>query len=181
MTNIESTVRRRYAAIRAARTSAGPVVVLHIGSEQTAIAAGSRQAPEEVLLLDLGAQATARAWFRHAPPTPLEMENAITAVEDEIMRIRTLIPQGAALLTTDAALREVARLSGIAVADEMVLSLEAMERTFDRLASVVLGSPASHAGLPENPEFAASLLILREFMHHLQFTEITCLAMPAGD
>ncbi|MGE5384850.1 MAG: hypothetical protein ACM3SV_03080 [Betaproteobacteria bacterium] len=181
MSTVESTVRRQYAAVHAASPNAGPVVVLHIGNEEAAIAAGSGHEPELVFLLDLGAQSTARTWFIHTPPTPLEMENAIAAVEDEIMRIRTLIPGGAALWTADAALREVAALSGIAPAGEMILSLEATERTFDRLASVVLGSPASRAGLPENAEFAASLLILREFMHHLRFSEITCLAMAAGD
>jgi hypothetical protein len=40
------------------------------------------------------------------------------------------------------------------------------------LASLVLGRPASSAGIPTNPAFAATLLILREFMHHLQFDSI---------
>jgi NADP-dependent 3-hydroxy acid dehydrogenase YdfG len=54
------------------------------------------------------------------------------------------------------------------------LSTEAMERVFDRLAAVVTGSSAARQGIPAGREFAATLLILREFMHHLRFTSITC-------
>jgi hypothetical protein len=50
-----------------------------------------------------------------------------------------------------------------------------MERTFDRLAQVSLGRPASSEGLPASNSFSATLLILREFMHHLQFAGITVL------
>jgi len=48
-----------------------------------------------------------------------------------------------------------------------------MEKTFDRLASVSLGRPAAHEGLPDSTAFAATLLILREFMHHLKFASLT--------
>lgn len=57
----------------------------------------------------------------------------------------------------------------------MQVSIEAMERSFDRLTSVALGRPASHEGIPSSNAFTATLLILREFMHHLQFTSITVL------
>lgn len=50
--------------------------------------------------------------------------------------------------------------------------MEAVERLFDLLASLSLGRPASSAGIPDTPAFAARLLILREFMHHLGFAEI---------
>ena len=54
----------------------------------------------------------------------------------------------------------------------MTLSLDAVERTFDRLALVINGRPAHFEGIPGGNDFAATLLILREFMHHLQFDEI---------
>jgi len=41
--------------------------------------------------------------------------------------------------------------------------------------AVVEGSPAAHQGLPQSNSFAAALLILREFMHHLQFVQIEVL------
>ena len=57
----------------------------------------------------------------------------------------------------------------------MALSREAVEGTFERLAQAASGRPLSSCGIPADPEFAARLLILREFMHHLQFDEIVCL------
>lgn len=48
-----------------------------------------------------------------------------------------------------------------------------MERLFDQLAARVQGRPASQTDIPDDPAFYASLLILREFLHHLQFPAIT--------
>lgn len=47
-----------------------------------------------------------------------------------------------------------------------------MEQTFERLAAVAEGRPVGQEGLPESTEFAAALLILREFMHHLGFSAV---------
>lgn len=60
----------------------------------------------------------------------------------------------------------------------MELSIDALERTFDRLTSVALGRPASQEGLPDDKPFAATLLILRELMHHLQFASIYYVDLP---
>ncbi len=54
----------------------------------------------------------------------------------------------------------------------MIFRLEVVEQTFSRFVSEALGqSPRSNA-LPLDRESAAALLILREFMHHLQFASI---------
>lgn len=55
----------------------------------------------------------------------------------------------------------------------MVLPVDRVERLFDLLAALSMGRPASSAGIPTDAGFAATLLILREFMHHLDFTSIT--------
>ncbi|NVO04958.1 MAG: hypothetical protein HXX19_02915 [Rhodoferax sp.] len=106
------------------------------------------------------------------------MEHAIQVVEDGVMPLRALVPREAELFGADAALREIARLSGVPADLPQALSLEAMERTFNRLTAVVEGSPAAHQGLPASNGFAAALLILREFMHHLQFAHIVVLDAP---
>jgi len=54
-----------------------------------------------------------------------------------------------------------------------------MERVFSRLAAVVQGKPAAHEGIPDDNAFAATLLILREFMHHLGFSSIGLLSAKA--
>jgi exopolyphosphatase/pppGpp-phosphohydrolase len=151
-------------------------VLLHIDAEQTAVVVSAAAAPDAVLTLTIGSQKTAREYFKHTPPSPLELENAIAMVEDEVTQARKLIPAGASLCTSDESIREIALLSGVTAGETMRLSLEAMERTFDRLALVSLGRPASSEGLPASNSFAATLLILREFIHHLQFAEITILS-----
>jgi hypothetical protein len=49
------------------------------------------------------------------------------------------------------------------------LSIEQVERLFNQLAARSEGRPASQVDVPDDPGFAAALLILREFMHHLHF------------
>lgn len=162
----------------AARTQiAGPgtLVLLHIDAEQTGVAVGQADVPEAWLALTIGAERTARDHFRHIPPSPLELENAIVTVEDEVTRARSLVPAGATLVSTDTAIREIALLSGVTDGGNLHLSLDAMERSFERLVQLSLGRPASSDNLPSNNSFAATLLILREFMHHLQFDAITVL------
>ena len=147
--------------------------MLHVGVDQTELAVGSDFEPEVTLALGIGSEKTAREYFRHEPPTPGEMENAISAVEDEVVRARVMITNRSNLFTTDAAIREIAIVAGLPEDTEMTLSLDTVERIFERLAAVTLGRPASQEGLPTSATFAATLLILREFMHHLKFQSIT--------
>lgn len=173
---IEDEISRHYAAVRSATPNSGLIAVLHIGAEQTALAVGDLAEPEAIVVLAIGSKATAREYFKNTPPTALELENAIVTVEDELARARSSIPDDSPLYTTDAALCEVARLSGVNKKPTMVLSIEAMEQTFDRMASIAQGRPASRSGLPASNEFSATLLILRECMHHLRFSAMSCIA-----
>lgn len=171
--DIETEIRSHYAAIRSVVPKDASITVLHIGAEQTSVATGPGAEPDAALVLAIGSRKTAADHFRHDPPTPGEVENAIVIVEDEIARARKLIADGSTLFTKDASLREIALIAGTRDGSEMVLSRDAMERTFERLAGVTLGSPASSKAIPGDPAFAATLLILREFMHHLRFSSIT--------
>lgn len=153
---------------------------LHLGSEAVLLAVGTDpSAPAAVLRLALGGGSTARRFFRGAVPTPLELETAIAVVEDEVYaahrHLQTLAPDGIALMpwSADPALHEVADLAGVPPGSERQLRLDAMERLFNRLAAVAEGRPAAHEGLPEDPAFAGTLLVLRELMHHLPFATLT--------
>lgn len=172
-TSIETGIRLRYRALRSGVPQVTPITVLHIGANQTTIATGTGEEPAATLQLAIGAEKTAADFFKHHPPTPAELENAIMAVEDEVTRARTLIANDSILVTTDAAIREIALIAGVPDQAELILPLDVMERTFERLAQVTLGRPASSEGMPASAAFAATLLILREFMHHLQFSSIT--------
>jgi exopolyphosphatase/pppGpp-phosphohydrolase len=168
----ENQVRLGYAALRRGVADGSPITVLHIGAQQTAVAAGSGSEPQALLLLAIGTARTAADYFGHQPPSPLEMENAIMAVEDEVTRARALAAGSPALLTADEEIREIALIAGVPDGPTLVLRRDAVEQTFGRLADITLGRPAVRDGLPTDAPFAATLLILREFMQHLQFESI---------
>lgn len=163
----------QYGAIRLGIPDGTPITVLHIGEQQTAVATGTEVKSGTVIMLSIGSRKTAAEFFHHDPPTPGEVENAIVAVEDEMARARTIITGGSALFTADDAIRKIALIAGVSNQSELILTRDAMEQTFERLTAVMLGRPASREGIPTNVTFAATLLILREFMHHLQFLSIT--------
>lgn len=170
---MENEIRQQYGALRLGSPPGTAITVLHIGEEETAVATGVGAEPDAVLVLAIGSRKTAADFFRHTPPTPGELETAIMVVEDEVTRARSMAAGHPTLLTTDTALRELAQIAGIPDGPELILSLEAVEGLFDLLAALSQGRPASSAGIPADPAFAATLLILREFMHHLKFTAIT--------
>jgi exopolyphosphatase/pppGpp-phosphohydrolase len=177
-TSTTQALQQSYAAARQHEGAQACIVILHIGAEQSGIAVGLGPRADLVKLLSMGSERTAREHFKTTPPTPLAMEYAIQAVEDVVMPLRAAIPRKALLFSTDATLREIALSAGADPTEYMLLTLESMERLFNRLSAVVQGSPAAHQGLPETNSFAAELLILREFMHHLQFAQIELLRAP---
>ncbi len=150
----------------------GTRTTLHIGIDFTRVTRTGGGQPDDTLVLRIGSGKTATDFFKHLPPTPFELENAIMAVEDEVIRAGKWLAQGSALCTRDLGIREIAQLAGVADRACMVLSVEAVEQQFDFLAAWVQGRPGSSAGIPLDSGFAASLLILREFMHNLQFASI---------
>lgn len=153
--------------------------VLHIGDAQTTLTIHSGTAPATSLTLAVGIGRTARAYFHHSPPSALDMETAIAAVEDVVMPALRQLPAGLALHTSDAAVRRIALLAGVPEGPRMVLPIDAMEACFDRLAAVVQGRPSTQDVLPADNGFAAALLILRELMHHLGFDHICWTPTPA--
>lgn len=168
----DAEARRQYVAIRATLADSRPIAVLHIGEGRTAVALGSGAQPDTVLVVEIGARKTAVRHFRHDAPNADELENAITAIEDALMPVRAEIPNGSTLKSMDAGIREIAHAAGLPHQPKLKLHRDSVEQTFRRLADVAHGRPASHDPLPPGAGFAARLLILREFMQHLEFEEI---------
>lgn len=166
--DMEAGIQQRYRASRLGLPAGTPITLLHIGAQHTAVATGAGTEPEKILLLAIGSQKTAAEFFRHTPPTPGEIESAIQQVEDEITRAREMVAGYPMLLTPDETIHEIARIAG----SHASVPVDAVEQVFSLLASHSLGRPAASAGIPDSPAFAATLLILREFMHHLKFTSI---------
>ncbi len=169
---MKDATRQRYASIRRNEPPAAPVVLLHIGEDRTCVASGTGIESHQVLMLEMGACRTSIDFFKHNPPSPLELENAIMVVEDEVTRARGAALGRATLYSTDKLVGDMVRMVGCPDALVSTLTIEQVERLFNQLAARSEGRPASHADVPDDPGFAATLLILREFMHHLNFDRI---------
>jgi len=131
--------------------------------------AGS-QANELDALLETAATQIAGSLFRHDPPRSGEIERAIDFIEEELMRPVAPAAHGAALWSTAPALQAWAAESG------PTLTVELVEQWFQRLALAAHGLTGALQGLPPGREAAASLLVLREFMHHRGLAAITVAA-----
>jgi len=151
------------------------ITLLHITEEYTlAVSGKSPSEPENIWILPLGNENTSREFFKHIPPTPDEIEYAINYIEDIIIPIKKLLPTSSELYSISPIIREIALQSEKVIpAKEIVLPIKDMEDIFSRLAVIISGRPYSTDTLPESSSFASSLLILREFMHHLGFQNIT--------
>jgi exopolyphosphatase/pppGpp-phosphohydrolase len=149
--------------------------LLEIGPEHTTIAMRDGADAPVHLVLQLGTTRIARSHFRHAPPTPQELEDAIQAIEDELASAHRVIKGDSMLVTKDAAIRELARVAGASPNPTLNLSRDAVEATFNRMVARSSGRPAERDGLPSDAQFTAALLILRELMHHLSFESIAVL------
>lgn len=89
----------------------GSHTTLHIGSDVTRITRTGGGQSDDTLVLTMGSVKTATDFFKHIPPTPLELENAIMAVEDEVIRAGKWLVTGSALWTHDLGIRQVADLA----------------------------------------------------------------------
>lgn len=161
-----------YTWARAARPGAAGIVALHLGDEASALALGSAAQPERVITLDLGLATLARRFFASDRPGEAAIETAIAEVEDAIMPLRPALPVDAWLVSTDAAVAAVAEQAGLSwQAGPATLDRDTVEALFHRWAALALGRPASQDGLPIGGpgagRFAATLLVLREWLHHL--------------
>lgn len=153
----------------------GSFVVLHIAPEHTLLALRTKaEEPDAVWKFAVGTEKIANEFFKHNPPTPGEVENAIVAVEDEVMQVSKLIPAGTHLFSSDAAVEDIyTQLDVYQQASDRRLYRHDLEAIFGRLSAIISGRPASSDTLPQTATFAAALLILREVMFHLGFEEIT--------
>lgn len=149
-----------------------PLTRIAFGAGQTTVVSGTDSAVNASAEL-IGATEIAEEFFRHDPPAPLELENAIDAVEADVSRAQRIVARGSVLSADDPTARDIARAAGMPDAGATNLPLDAVELLFQRLASASLGNTAARRGVPSGNTFVAAVLILREFMHHLGFASIT--------
>ncbi|NSL53557.1 hypothetical protein [Uliginosibacterium aquaticum] len=164
----EAGLRQHYARLNTAEPAASGLSLLQIGALESHLINGESGSEPNCFVLAAGAQVIGRRHFQHMPPSALALEEAIAVVEDQLAPLARQLRPAARLhllLAADAALQPL-------FAGREWLSREAVEQQFRLLAEVAEGFPLSASGLPDDASFAASLLILREVMHHLGFAEL---------
>lgn len=144
---------------------------LHIGEQSTRLTANTDPGIDN--LLYVGTRELGAGPWRQAPPSPLEMENAIAFVEDILSPVARSLPRGTTLVTHDPEARHLLVVARPGQDPAAPLTVEDVERVFNDLVAVSQGRPAASGGLPHDPGFAAWVLIVRELMQHLAFDSIT--------
>jgi len=165
-----------YAWVRQNLPELDAIVVLQLGEDETMLTFGQGAQPEQVASLPLGLQVIADRYFPAGRLSVLMIEHAIAEVEDIVMPWHGKLPSAASLLTDDAEVAELARWAGMPdKTGQWLLTTEAVEQMFNRWAALAQGRPASQDRLPTTGRFSATLLVLREWLHHLNFDGITVL------
>ncbi|WP_396432821.1 hypothetical protein [Limnohabitans sp.] len=124
--------------------------------------------------MDIGHAAMEALFFKNGRLNAAQLERAIEWTEDRIQAARILVPEGAQLFSRDADVLALAQASGT-TAGSPVLHVDAVEQTFSRLVMQSMGQAAPQDSLPATARFFATVVFVRELMHHLHFPQIQLL------
>ena len=111
-------------------------------------------------------------FFQNGALNAAALERAIEWAEDRIQAAKMHLPAGAQLYTSEADLRTLASVSGVTQGSPQVLHVDAVEQTFSRLVMQSMGQAALQEALPASAQFFATVVFVRELMHHLHFSQI---------
>lgn len=121
--------------------------------------------------IEAGHQAMTELHFKRQPLDAGALERAIEWTEDRIQQARLQIAPGTRLSTREADVRtlaQAANLQGPAPA----LHVGAVEQLFSRLVLQAFGQSPHQQDLPDSTQVFATVVLLREMLHHLRFEQI---------
>jgi hypothetical protein len=150
----------------------GPIIQLYIGADRISLEVLSDVNGYNLATLEAGSLRSILEHLHHEPATSDELEAAISEIEDALMPAIRSLPERRLLVTSAPEVWEVVRGAGLSGSPEVNLDIATVEQLFNRLADVAFGAPAAQLGIPSNRAFAATLLILREVLHHGGFDSI---------
>jgi len=158
------------------------IVALHLGDDESMLAWGTADRPSQYSSLSIGLSALANRIMSNGHLSELGMEQIIAEVEDIVMPLHTQLPASAKLFSADKMIAELAHWAGMAdKTAPWLLSVDTVESLFNRQVALAQGRPASQDNLPTTGRFSATLLVLREWLHHLHFDEIMVLGISTPD
>lgn len=158
-----------------------PITVLYLSSQTSQVLRREgAQIPKKVEFA-LGVDVLAAKSFRYAPPRPIEIEHAIELTEEVVMPLAKQFAGGGHLqLQGLGAVLIASCLSAVDASEQLLLNMDEVEAIFNRLVLVSEGRPSTQETLPTDVRFFASMLILREFMHHLRFNQVAIQTVDQG-
>ena len=124
--------------------------------------------------LPIGLAGLSQAFGRRMPDA-LALENAIADVEDAVMPAARHLPAGTRTLATSSPWLLQLMRSATGDPQARSASREAIETLFSALARQAQQPGYRDAQMPQAPEAAAALLVLRECLHHWGVTELRAL------
>jgi hypothetical protein len=151
--------------------SEGPVTRLHLRDERIMleVLGGHKRGAQAI---DAGSARKVLERIRHEPATADELESAISDIEDDLMPAIGQLPTHRRLVTSEPGVLRIAKLLGSPDPSAARLELAEIEQLFNRLADVAYGMPAAALGILTDRSFAATLLIVREVLHHGGFASV---------
>ena len=142
--------------------SSPPLTIIRFDEDRTVLSDGG----SPPVVLNVAAVHIATRLFRHDPPTPGEIEQAIDWVEDALAITGLKQTERGDLVIDSPMMFEQLQLRDVGGR----MTRDELEARFQRLASISLGHPRAQDDPPTGPMAAALLLILRECMHHLGYS-----------
>ncbi|MDR8390017.1 hypothetical protein NC796_02625 [Aliifodinibius sp. S!AR15-10] len=150
----------------------GPVTILKVQDQQFILEIVEVGEPETLDTITAGDIQTILVNLKREPAETIELEAAIADIEDQLMPIISELPNRRCLATYEQAFWNIAKVAGFGSDDKLQLNVDTVEEVFNRLVDVAYGTPAHWLDVPEDREFAATVLFLRELMHHASFNSI---------
>jgi hypothetical protein len=145
---------------------------LHIGERDTTAQLQRPSAIETRWVLPIGLAVLWPAPARSEGPSPLDIENAIQVVEDELQRLHHHVPAGTRLVVAPRGLAPLQRGGAIRGLAHEAISLAVVEDEYQQLAARSMGAPSARGTGFDDPAGDALVLILRECLHHLGFDAV---------
>ncbi|MDO6459403.1 hypothetical protein Q4485_01690 [Granulosicoccaceae sp. 1_MG-2023] len=120
--------------------------------------------------LRIGTGLLAARCFRQAPPTALEIKQAIKIMDETLQPLLPFHSGNATLYNRDQLTLSIAKLAG---SDGEHLSREALEQLFEQFSAIAHDRAAGTARLPRAGAFSAQLIMLRQILRQLDFGGIS--------
>ena len=154
-------------------TNTAPATLhLHIAARETVAELRVPGVEGQRFVLPIGCDTLWTAPGHGGGPSPLELEDAIQTVEDQIEGLHHHVPAGSRLVVDAQTLAQLQHAGAIRGLANGAIGLAVIEHEYQQLAARAMGAPSARGSGFEHAAGDALVLILRECLHHLGFDAV---------